>query len=90
MWVPVQDFEGGQIMLLKSCLELEGKMHFCLFRYFLNHLRNPNWIELVKRINFNTVTPSFPIFIFLFVIFVAYFVVCFFAYLFIVFFLLAL
>lgn len=64
MWVPVQDFEGGQIMLLKSCLELEGKMHFCLFRYFLNHLRNPNWVELVKRINISTMTRSFPIFIF--------------------------
>jgi hypothetical protein len=57
-------------------------MHFFLFRYFLNHLRNPNWVELVKSINISTRTPSLPIFIFfvyffvyLFVLFVAYFVV---------------
>jgi hypothetical protein len=28
VWVPVQDFEGGQIMLLKSCVELEG-YYYC-------------------------------------------------------------
>jgi hypothetical protein len=72
-------------------------MHFCLFRYLLNHLRNPNWIELVKSRNFGTRTPSFFIFIFfvyffvfLFVLFVVYFVVCFFAYRFFIFFILAL
>jgi hypothetical protein len=30
MWVPLQDVEGGQIMLLKSCVELEG-YYYCFF-----------------------------------------------------------